>query len=241
MIWGFIGLFLGGILKGATGAGAPILAVPVLAAVYNVQVAVVLFSVPSLVSNAWQGWRYRSSLLPPAFVLRYAGAGAAGAAAGTVLLANLPSDVLKLFVAVVVTIYIAFRLSRPGWILGYAPALRMALPVGIVGGLMQGSSGVSAPVSVTFLNAMRLERTAFMATISVFFAAMSTVQIPMLAGFGIMTGHLFLLSVAALAPIFMGMWVGAWLARRISREAFDRMILGLLAVLAAKLYWDGLG
>ena len=55
----FVCLALGGILKGATGAGAPILAVPALAMLFDVQFAVAIMVMPNLLTNAWQAWRFR--------------------------------------------------------------------------------------------------------------------------------------------------------------------------------------
>jgi hypothetical protein len=103
---------------------------------------------------------------------------------------------------------------------------------------MQGAGGISAPVSVTFLNAIRLDRAAFIATISVFLMIMSVVQIPLLASFGILTPHRAALSLAAMVPLFLAMPVGARLTRHVSKATFDRMILVLLTVIALKLVWD---
>src|SRR3546814_7645556 len=72
-----------------------------------------------------------------------------------------------------VFLYIACRLARPDWVLDLGIATRLAAPAGFAGGLLQGAAGISAPISITFLNAMRIDRAAFIATISVFFVAMS--------------------------------------------------------------------
>ena len=45
---------LGGILKGATGAGAPIITIPVIAAFYDVRIAVIIMVVPNLLTNIGQ-------------------------------------------------------------------------------------------------------------------------------------------------------------------------------------------
>ncbi len=240
VVMALLGLGLGGILKGATGAGAPVIGVPVLAMIFNVPMAVAIFTIPNLATNIWQGWHFRRSQISGRFTLIFAGTGALGAGIGSILLAFLPSAVLMGVVAGVVLLYIAFRLMRPNWQLARPLADRLCAPVGLIGGMMQGAGGISAPVSVTFLNAMRLDRGQFIATIAVFFCAMSLVQIPLLAQFGIMTGEIALLSLAAMVPLIGGMPIGAWLARRISKEAFDKIILALLGVIALKLLGDAI-
>lgn len=232
------GIAAGGFLKGATGAGAPVIGVPILAIVFDVPKAVAIFSVINLLSNIWQSWAYRKDVTDRRFVWVFAATGAAGAVAGTVLLATLPTEVLMASLAGVVGAYIVLRLTRPHWQLSWPAARRIGPAAGFVGGMMQGAGGISAPVSVTFLNAMRLSRAEFIGTISVFFLAMSVFQVPVLAAFGILTWDRAVLGVAALIPMFVGVPIGAWAARYLSKDAFDKAILVLLAVIAVKLLWD---
>ena len=235
LILGALALAIGGVLKGATGAGAPLLAVPILAMLYDVPLAVAIFTLPNLMSNTWQGWRFRRHLLTPALTWGFALAGAAGAGVGSLMLVSLSSDLLLLVVAGAVFIYIAFRLLRPDWALGFGIAERLAAPAGFAGGLLQGAAGLSAPVSITFLHAIRMERAAFVATISIFFVAIAVVQIPLLAAWGVLTAERAVFSALALLPLIAGMPLGAWLARRMSKVFFDRLILAILAVIALRL------
>ncbi len=233
-------LALGGIIKGATGAGAPIIAVPVMAMTFGVEVAVVTFTVPSLIMNLVQGWQFRAHILPPVFTWSYALAGAVGAIIGTWLLATVTPELLLLAVAGVVLVYITFRLTVPGWVLSHGTASRIVVPIGVIAGILQGATGVSAPVSITFLNAMQLARPVFIATISVFFVMMSAVQVPTLVWLGLMDWTRFGYALAAVVPLLAFMPVGSYLARHISRLAFDRVILGLLALVALRLIWRAL-
>jgi uncharacterized membrane protein YfcA len=235
ILLGALGLALGGVLKGATGAGAPILAVPLLAMLYDVPLAVAIFTLPNLLSNLWQGWRFRAHQAPPGLTWGFAIAGAAGAGVGSLMLVNLHSDALLLGVAGVVFLYIGFRLARPHWALDLALATQLAAAAGFAGGILQGAVGVSAPVSITFLTATRMERDTFIATISIFFVAMSLVQIPMLAVWDVLTPARALLSAVGTLPLIAGMPLGAWLARRMSKVFFDRLILAILAVVALRL------
>ncbi|MEM0907302.1 MAG: sulfite exporter TauE/SafE family protein [Pseudomonadota bacterium] len=233
-----LGLAIGGVLKGATGAGAPIVAVPVLAMLYGVPVAVAVFTIPSLLANIWQLWRYKIGPSWRGFVFAFAGAAALGAVLGSVLLVTLPPSVLLVSVSILVLIYIGFRLMRPSWVLGLGIARPLAAPIGFMSGVLQGSVGVSAPLSLTFLNAMKLERPVFVATASTLFAAMAFAQIPTLVGLGVMTLERTLLSLLACVPLFCAMPLGEYLARHFSREAFDRAILVLLALVALRLLMD---
>lgn len=231
---------LGGILKGATGAGAPVVSVPVLAVLYDVRFAVAMIVMPNIIPNLWQAWTYRHDMLQRRFVWSYAIAGGIGAGIGTVALASLKGEVLSIGVACVVLAYVAFRLLKASWVLGFDRASRVVWPVGILGGILQGASGLSAPVSITFLNAMKLERGQFISCISMFFAALGFVQLPLQAHFGIMTPERLLFSLLALIPLMGAMPLGAWIGRHMSRETFDRIMLGLLFLLAIKLLTENL-
>ncbi len=236
-----IGFLLGGILKGATGAGAPTIAVPLLAAAVDLRFAIVVFAIPNVVPNIWQAWAYRKTLLPMGFIARFVLSGMVGGIAGTWALAKARPDWLVLVLAAAVAAFIALRLARPHWVLRFPLALKLSPLAGFVAGALQTAAGLSAPVSITFLNAMRLERETFMPSISCFFAGLGVVQIPLLVGYGLMDGPRALLSAASLVPLIAGMPIGAWLGRRMSRRAFDWIILTLLAVLAVRLVWGVFG
>lgn len=236
----FVALALGGIVKGATGAGAPVVAVPVIAAFYDVRLGVMIMAAPNLMTNSWQIWKFRAHLIPGAFTWMFAGGAALGCIAGTFLLATLPESVLMLMVAIAVTAYIALRLLRPDFKLSKTRARTILWPVALVSGVLQGAAGISAPTSISYLNAMRLARPTFIATISACFIAMATVQVPTLFATGLLTLPLLTLSILAVLPLFLFMPLGGWLARHLSPEGFDKLVLALLSVLAARLFYAAL-
>lgn len=232
-----IGFVLGGILKGATGVGAPLIAVPLLAAYVDVRFAIVIFSIPNLVPNIWQVWAYRKTLLPAKFIAGFVLSGMLGGALGTWVLAHVHTDALVFGVVALVFLYIGLRLSRPHWVLPYDRAVVLAPLTGFTAGVLQTAAGLSAPVSITFLNAMRLRRETFMPTASAFFVGLGLVQVPLLVAYGMLDGPHAALSASALIPLVAGMPIGAWLGRRLSQAAFDKIILAVLTVLALRLIW----
>ncbi|MSU88616.1 TSUP family transporter [Rhodobacteraceae bacterium 2CG4] len=233
----FVALFLGGILKGATGAGLPVIAIPVISAVYDVRVAVALMVMPNLVTNLWQVWRHRSDQVEGGFGWIFAGWGALGAAAGTFLLIWLPVSVMQLAMVAIILGYITLRLLRPDVSIGAEAARGMVGPVGFAGGILQGATGISSPVSVTFLNAMRLPRLAFIHTISCFFAVMCAGQAIVQLHYGLLTLQLAALGLAALVPMFLALPLGEWIGRRISARTFDMVMVAFLALLSLRLVW----
>jgi uncharacterized membrane protein YfcA len=230
-----LALGAGGLVKGATGMGLPIAALPILVSFLSVQHAVALLVFPLLTTNLWQVWRFRADLwhadfLPPLLV-----GGGFGIAAGTVLIASLPERILSFAVAGVVFAYVALRLLKPQFAVSPALGRKLAAWMGFASGLLQGATGMGGPVGATFIHAMRLHRTAHVAALSAMFLLFVIVQIPALTLVGLLTWQIALESAFAVLPAIAMVPVGAWLASRLSQAAFDRLVLALLVVVAAQL------
>ena len=236
----FVCLALGGLLKGATGAGAPILAVPALAAVFDVPFAIAMMVVPNLLTNSCQIWHYRHDRPSSGFLVPFVGGGVVGVATGTWLLTELSSDTLLVVLSLIVFSYIGLRLARPRFRITDNVARVLSLPAGLGGGLLLGATGVSGPISITFLNAMRLTRPVFIFTISLLFALATATQMPALMFADILTAERLLLSSLAVIPVTAAMPLGSYLATRLPDWAFDRLILVFLAAIAVKMLFDAL-
>lgn len=230
-----LGLFAGGVIKGATGAGMPLVAVPLIAAFYDVRLAVVVLVIPSFITNTMQAYRYRAQEPSRRVTRQVVATGVAGASIGTLLLVSLPAAALNLLMAALVFVYVGLRLWRPDFGISLARAEKTAWIAGGVGGVLQGAVGISAPAILTFLSAVRLPRQGFIFTVSAFFASMCIPQFVVQLGFGLMTWQTGVVGCAAVAPLMVGMSIGEWLGKRMSPVLFDRIILGLLVVLAVKL------
>ncbi len=214
-------LMLGGALKGATGVGAPIVAIPAMVLLFDVRFAIVVMVLPNLLTNCWQLWSYRAHLANPRLLTLMTGGSVIGVIGGTYALANLPSETLSVLVASAIVAYVALRLANPHWTLSLPLARRLALPAGIASGFLQGSTGLSAPVSITFLNAIRFPRPVFIAAISLFFLVFSAFQLAALNFGGVMREGEFLIGAFAILPSLAGLPIGARLARNLTPQLFD--------------------
>ena len=228
---------LGGTLKGATGAGAPIITIPVIAAFYDVRIAVIIMVIPNLLTNISQIYQFRKTILPLFFTFSFALGGGIGAFIGTMLLINLPIKILTLAVAFIVIIYIILKIVVPSWQLTYKKATKLVFIMGTGGGVLQGSAGLSAPISITFLNSMKLERKQFIPTISVYFGIMSIFQFPTLYYYNFFNLEITLLSVFSTVILICFMPLGSWFAKNMSKEVFDKIILILLSFIALRIIY----
>lgn len=230
-----VAFILGGILKGATGVGAPLIAIPVMAIIVDVPFAVAVFLIPNITSNIWQTWKYRNDKPEGRFSIYFAVMGMMGAGIGTLFLAGFSSAALTTSVALLVLLYIAFKLKNPNWELSWDAANKLVIPIGAIGGFLQGATGLSAPISVTFMNAISLRRPEFIFTMSLFFFAMTLTQLPAQLLLEVMTLERFIYGITAVVPLFIGMLIGSYLAKKVSRSTFDRIIIIVLTLLALRL------
>lgn len=228
---------LGGILKGATGAGAPIITIPVIAAFYDVRIAVIIMVIPNLLTNIGQLYQFRKTILPKFFTLSFAIGGGIGAFLGTILLANLSIKILTLSVAFIVIVYILLKLIVPSWKLTYEKAKKLVFLMGSLGGILQGTAGLSAPISITFLNSMKLERNQFIPTISVYFGVMSIFQMPTLYYYNFLNLEIILVSCISTLVLLSFMPIGSWIAKSVSKESFDKITLILLGFIAFRIIY----
>ena len=230
-----LAFLFGGALKGTIGVGAPVVVVPILTIFFDLQTAVTTMVIPNLVTNLWQTYQYRQCIKSIKFIMKFTLAGAVGAAIGTALLINLSAAPLLLGLSSVIFMFVFFRIRKPNAILSDTFTKLLVIPCGLIGGILQGSAGVSAPVSVTFLNSMKLKRNNFIPIISIYFVSMSLVQIPLLSSIGTLNLEYVLYSGLAVPIIFVGMYIGHVSSRYISENLFEKIIIWVLFFMAIKL------
>jgi uncharacterized protein len=236
-----IAMSVGAFIKGATGQGLPQIAIPVMASFLGVEHAVVVMAIPSIVSNAWLMWTYRDHLqqtrdLPPMLVT-----GIFGAVVGTTLLTALDERVLSLALAAVIGLYVVVFFTQPEFRLEPAVTRYLSSPVGLASGVLQGSTGISGPLVSTYLHAFRLEKEAYVLSVTTVFMVFAVVQTVALAVLGLYDRARLAESLVALIPIMIMLGLGTRLTQTLSRRTFDLMIVALLIASGAKLVYDALG
>lgn len=233
-------IFLGAVLKGAIGMGLPLIATPTIAVATDVPTSIAIVAIPIVLSNMFQVVQFRRTYVGAVYLPLFLTAAGLGAWFGTGVLVSAPVELLQIALGVAVLIYLAAQaVTRP---LMIAPplVLPLAAPFGFATGVLQGSLGVSSPVSVTYLQAIRLGREAFVGAISSIFLATAVVQMVRLVLNGTLDAERATLGGIGVLPIALGMALGNRLGRRVSPETFRRLVYAMLFAIACVLIADGL-
>lgn len=232
-----LAIAVGSLVKGATGVGLPMVAVPFIASLLGLHHAVAIMVIPVLLSNLWQLVGHREERHDPrmGFLPLCLFASGIGVVVGTFLLTALPERVLTFALGCILLSYLALRFLKPDFILGPAAASKSALPVGLAAGVLHGATGVSAPVTVPFIHAMRLGRAVHVYAICAIFFVLTVVQWPALYFAGIMRPEWIIEGLLALIPMAIFLPVGQWLASKLSASGFDKLILAFVGIMGTKM------
>lgn len=233
-----VAMAFGAFLKGVTGSGLPVVAIPTMAVFLGVEHAVVVMAIPGVVTNAWMLWRYRHHLSAARHVPLMIATGTIGAVLGTTALKVLDPRWLSLGLAAVIVLYLAVRVAHPGFGIPARVSSFTSPSVGLAAGVLQGSTGISGPLLTVYLHSLRLARQVFVVSLVTMFLVLAIVQTVMLVSLGLYDWPRLTQSVLALLPIMIVLVLGTRYAHRVSSRSFDRWITALLMIFAAKLIHD---
>lgn len=230
-----VGAFVfGGLCKGISGVGVPIVAVPVIASVTDITLAIILIAIPSVVPNFYQVWKFKASWTRPFSLTTLCIASIVGSGIGVLLLVKVDPAMLSRILGLIVISYCAIRRLQP-LNLNKQMTQALAAPMGFLAGLAGGTTGVSAPVIMMYMSAINLVRGSFIFGISVYFIAMGSGQFVWLGLAGLMTWDLAAASALTLIPLALGMSLGQKIGEHVSHTQFENVIQLILAVLGLKL------
>lgn len=227
-------VLVGSLVKSISGVGLPLIAVPAITYVADIELAVAVIALPNLALNLALAWRERASL-PSTRDLPILGiAGLVGGVVGTVVLVSLPEEPLVGLLVVIVAMYALMYFSNPEFTLDPHVARRFAPAVGLAAGAMQGAVGISGPIVASWIHSYRLPRGAYVLSVTVLFAFAGVAQIPTLTVSGEMGGR-WTVAIVACVPALATVPAGARLRNMLSTDGFDRVVVVTLVAAVAGL------
>ncbi len=161
---------------------------------------------------------------------------AIGTALATLLAAGLPSDVVRLAVGLIALAFVVSRLTAR-WIEHHLPKPNPAsgLAWGIVAGFTSTIANAGSPPYQMHMLPQRLPKMTFVGTTTIFFACTNLMKIPSYFTLGQLTWQNMSVGIALIPLAVITNFLGVWLVRRVSHDAFYRIAYVLIAVLAVEL------
>ena len=144
---------IGALLKGITGLGLPMFAVPAMAAITSVEEAVVLMIIPGIGANLWLVISHRRYRVLLKEHVPFLVSGFIGGLAGTALLVLVDDRWLKLLLATWLALYLLQYFFAKNSLEIFRGRGRFAYALGLAGGTIQGATGVSAQAVLIAINA----------------------------------------------------------------------------------------
>ena len=224
-----------GIVKGLTGIGYATCAMPLLALGMDLQTAIALVIVPAVVSNFTliaAGGKTIDTL--NRFSVFYFGI-LPGIAAGTMLLAFVGPRYPTWGLATLTLAYVVLATAKPTLSLAPGTARALALPAGVVNGILTGLTGSQIMPLVPYVLAMRLDPDTQTRVINLAVTIASMALAGALIAAGILTPELLLGSAAGAIPAITGTLVGNSVRRFLPVEAMRRLTLMVLLLAATGL------
>jgi hypothetical protein len=220
---------LAGLLRGFTGFGLALAAVPALTLVADpveVVPCVILLQVIAglqLVPRTWHvaDWRAVAPLLAAAL---------ATTPLGTVLLEDVPAAPMRAAIGLVVLVAVA--LLHGGVAVHAEPSIATKLAIGAVSGLLNGSTAMAGPPVIVYFLATRRSAAASRASLLVYFFVLSLAGAASVAAAGMVTVRTLLLAALMFPAVVAGNALGDRFFDRSSPELYRRAALAVLTVLA---------
>jgi uncharacterized membrane protein YfcA len=232
-----VALMLGGMAKGITGIGVPLVAMPILTHFLPVKLAVLLLSMPIILGNIPQALEGGEMLK----TLRQIAAPLIGTVIGNVVgvsvLVSLEPHHAQAASGIALIVAAALLLASPK--LRLAPSL--VQPVGFVLGfgaaVMESIASVPGPLLAMYLIASGATGRAFTKQIAIILVVSVVTLITTFSGGAHANGADLALSAAASLPAIAGMLMVRPLRDRLHPHAFRAVVLVCVLAAAAQMIW----
>jgi uncharacterized membrane protein YfcA len=221
---------LGGVVKGITGVGLPLVLVPLTAQFITVPAAVALLTVPMVATNisqAAEGGHTMAAIRQLLPVLIFV---VIGLLIGVHLLLTIDRHLLSLILGISFLALAGLLLLMPHVRIAEATARWAGPAVGFGAGVLGGMSAMFGPPMIAYLVGRGTDPDSFVKQMAIFAFTASLTMLAALGGSGTMSGRDMAVSALAIIPIQAGMPLGRWLRRRTKPQWFRMAVLIVLAL-----------
>jgi uncharacterized membrane protein YfcA len=224
---GLLAIFFAGFTQGLTAFGFNLVAVPIMVMILPPTMVVplammyagLLTLAISVEARRWLDLRRIWPLLV---------AGTIGVPFGARVLTVLDVNVLKVLIGAVIAAFgVAFLCGFQREIKNEKLAMG---PVGLISGVLAGSTGMSGPPVILFLTNQGVGKQVFRANLAVYFTVLSLVAVIAFGREGLITTALLRYAMFLLPAMVVGGFAGIKLAHRVEERLFQRIALIIVTI-----------
>jgi uncharacterized protein len=234
-------LFAGGLVKGVTSLGLPIVALPLMMTVVDVPVAVGTLIVPVLLSNIIQAAQGEGTIVLAKRFAPVLIALGIGTLIGTMLFAVLARSTLLLTLGPISVLFATASLLQPDLKITPATERWLGVPVGLVSGIVGGMSTLFGPLLSIYVVGLHLPRDTFVKVLGMLYVLAAAVMMVGALAQRTVGPVLMAMSVIGMLPVYVGMMIGQRIRSRIDQKVFRILVLGVIWITGANMIRAGLG
>ncbi len=224
--------FFAALFHGSIGTGFPMIATPLLALITDLQTAIILTLVPTILVNTVSivsEGNVRTAIKQHLPLALYA---LLGSSLGTVLLISINSELFKALLAVAILIYlfidkIQFNLS---WIRQHPKLSKLFF--GISAGVLGGLTNVMAPILIIYSLESKYSKTQIIQANNLCFLFGKLIQIVLFSSYGEINKSEITTSIIMLIATALALFIGVKIKKRIESAVYKKILKILLLVLA---------
>ena len=227
--------FLAAFIHGSIGFGFPMVATPLLALFTDLQTAIVLTFIPTLLVNLISIISEGDILIAARRHLSLALFALLGSAAGTQVLLSVDSDIFKGLLGIVILIYLLVEKTKLelSWIRSYPILSKFTF--GVSAGLLGGLTNVMGPVLIIYSLESKHSKSEIVQAANLCFLFGKIIQILLFTLNDEFTLNELSTSTVMLIVCSIGLYVGIVLKKKINERFYQKIIRALLFTLAAVL------
>jgi hypothetical protein len=221
---GATAVFVAFTARGLSGFGSGMIAVPLLALLFPLEIVVPAVAILNYLASLRLGFKGRRLVAWRELVVLLPASLAGVGIALPLFHALSPLTLRRLLGGLLV-------LQSVRTLLGARPRRRSrawALPIGVVGGAMDGLFSIGGPIYASYLELRELEKSAFRATLTTLLVLESSLRIVGYRATGFLDRRALLLCAAAVPAAIAGLLLGERLHGRLGEETFRRIVSGLI-------------
>jgi len=234
---GAIAFLLAGFVKGVLGFGFPIIVLVILTLTVGLLDALAIVIVPTFAINTWQALSGPHLAAVWQRMRRYFLAAAIGVLLTSRYLTSVNAAWLTALLGAILFFFALSRLFNLHITVSRNKEPVLAVILGAINGALTGLTGSFMVPSVLYMQALGFPKDMLVQAMGFFFTLSTLMLAISLGNNDLINAQQARLSVLALIPSFVGVYVGRWTRDQIDEESFQRVFLLAVLLFGAYLVW----